>query len=72
MNIFSAFINGVKLKQFKTFKDAVDSIQEYKINNNKIEIILEEFNDYGHSDSKCNFYLLYLYENNKIEKNIEY
>jgi len=72
MNIFSTFINGVKLKQFKTFTDAVNSIQEYKINNNKIEIILEEFNDYDQSDSKCNFYTLYLYENNKIEKYIEY
>lgn len=72
MNIFSAYINDVKLKQFKTFTDAVNSIQEYKIKNNKIEIILEEFNDYGHSDTKCNFYTLYLYENNKIEKYIEY
>jgi hypothetical protein len=30
--------------------------------NSQIEILLEEFNEFGHSDSGCKFYLVYKYE----------
>ena len=59
MNIFTAYINDIKFKQFKTLKDAINDIEIYK-KDNKIEIILEEYNEFGHSDSKCNFFIIFI------------
>lgn len=66
MEIYLIKIDGKKFKQYKTYKDALMDIElQIKINpNSNIEIILEDFCDYGNIDTCCKIYLLCEYKNN--------
>lgn len=70
MEIYSINIDEKKFKQYKTFEDAlIDFDLQIKINpNSNIEIILEDFCDYGNLDTCCKIYVLREYKNNKLKK----
>lgn len=70
MEIYSINIDGKKYKQYKTYDDALLDIElQIKINpNSNMEIILEDFCDYGNLDTCCKIYILYEYKNNKFKK----
>ena len=75
MDIFILEINNKKYKQYKTMKDALHIVNKLKIHspNSKIAIFVESYEDYNsYTDTKSHYYLLYLYNNNKIEKFIDY
>jgi hypothetical protein len=74
MNIFTLFINDVKHKQYKTMDDALKYCEEIIKNSSskKLKIILEEFCEFGYSDSCCKIYELYEYSDNKVKKLIKY
>ena len=67
MEIYIININKKKFSQYKTYNEALDSMDSIiKSNPNftsNIEIILEEFCEYGHSDTCCKIYLLCEYKN---------
>ena len=65
MEIYSINIDGKKFKQYKTYYDALIDIEmQIKINSDSnIELILEDFCDYGNFDTCCKIYLLCEYKN---------
>ena len=64
MDIFVLKINNQKYKQFKTIEEAFVKVDKIKKDspNSIIEIIHEEYCEYGHMDTCCKLYLLYKYE----------
>ena len=64
MNIYIVKINSIKYKQFKTFEDAhkkvLSIIKNAPLSN--IDILLEEYCEYGYSDSCCKLSKIYTYE----------
>jgi len=71
MDIYSIHINGIKYKQFKNYEDAYKIIESIIIDSPKflIEIILEQYCEFGYSDTSCKFFSLYKYDNGNIAKN---
>lgn len=65
METFTLKINKQKYKQFKSLEEALLKAKKIKIDtpNSIIEIIHEEYCEYGHSDTCCKPFLLYKYEN---------
>ena len=74
MKLFLLFIDDNKYKQYSTMKDALKNAEIFiaKFPELKINIYVDEFDDFGHSDACCKRHLLYCYINNKIEKFIDY
>ena len=72
MEIYSIEINGKKIKQFKKFEDAYEKVVLMCVDSpsSKIEIILEEFCDYGHVETGCKTYVLFEFDCGKINKYI--
>lgn len=72
MEIYSIEINGKRFKQFKKFEEAYDKVITMCSDSpdSKIEIILEEFCDYGHFDTCCKTYTLFKFDCGKINKYI--
>lgn len=70
MEIYSINIDGKKYKQYKNYEDAESDMNKLiELNKNShIEIILEDFCDYGHFDYCCKIYLLCEYKNLLIKK----
>ena len=70
MEIYSINVNNKKYKQYKTYDEALVDIELLiKINTNSdIEIILEEFCEYGYMETCCKIYLLYEYKNLIVKK----
>jgi len=70
MEIYSININKKKTFQYKTYDEAFIEMEKIiKTNQNyTIEIILEEFGEYGCLDTCCNIYLLCEYKNLTLKK----
>lgn len=65
MNIYLINLNNIKYKQYKTYEDAYEDAKKLvnKFSDSKIEIKLEEYCEYGHSDSCCKLLDLFSYDN---------
>ena len=72
MEIYSIHINKKKFKHYKSYEDAYKIIDEIILENPilLIEIILEQYCEFGYADTSCKFYLLYKYDNGNINKYI--
>ena len=72
MEIYSIEINGKRFKQFNKFEVAYEKVNLMCLNfpDSKIEIMLEQFCEYGHSDTGCKTYLLFEFNNGKTNKYI--
>ena len=72
MEIYSIEINGKRFKQFKKFEDAYEKVKMMVLDspNSNIEIILEEFCDFGYLDTGCKTYLLFRFNNGITNKYI--
>ena len=72
MNIYFIELDNKKYKQYKTYEEAYSDFEKLilKPQNTIIKIKLEEFCEYGHSDSCCKMYNLCKYENGIINKYI--
>lgn len=72
MEIYLINIDNKKYKQYKTYEKALEDMNMLiKSNQNpdsNIEIILEEFCDYGHSDTYCKIYVLCEFKNLVFKK----
>ena len=72
MHIYILYLNKKKYKQYKNFELAYEKAEEIikEFPEDNLEIILEDYCDYGYSDTSCKFYLLLNYVNRKINKYI--
>lgn len=70
MNIYLINLDNKKHKQYKTYEEALIDFEKLisQFTNSQIEIILEEFCEFGHSDSCCKLYKLVNYDNGNINK----
>lgn len=70
MNIYFINLNDKKFNQYKTYEEAYEIALKIisESPNSKIEIMLEEYCEFGHSDSCCKLYELFNYKNGKINK----
>jgi len=70
MEIYYINIDTKKYKQYKTYELAFVDMEKLILSNpdSNIEIILEDFCEFGHSDSCCKIYLLCEYKNLTIKK----
>lgn len=71
MKIFFINLNDKKYKQYKTFENALEDLNKLIVESpdSTIKIILEEYCEFGHSDSCCKFYDIVLYEDEQIKFN---
>jgi hypothetical protein len=70
MEIYCLHINSKKYKQYKTYEEALLDTEKIIKNdpNLNLEIILEEYCEYGYLDTCCKTYLLYEYKNLIVKK----
>ena len=70
MEIYSINIDNKKYKQYKRYEEALDDTEKLIKTNPSLnlEIILEEFCEFGYSDTCCKLYLLYEYKNFTVKK----
>jgi hypothetical protein len=70
MEIYFIEINGNRFRNFKKYEEAYELVIRMILDspNSKIKIILEEFCDFGHSDSGCKTYVLFEFNNSIIIK----
>lgn len=70
MEIYSINIDKKKYKQYRTYEEAIEDMNLLvKLNSNSnIEIILEEFCEYGYLDTCCKTYILREYKNSLLKK----
>jgi hypothetical protein len=71
MKIYFINFNEKKYKQYKTYEEALNELNKLIIEypDSKVKIVLEEYCEFGYSDSCCKFYDLFLYENKEIKFN---
>lgn len=70
MEIYSINVDKKKYKQYKTYEKAFEDMNcliNSKPDSN-IEIILEDFCEYGHLDTCCKIYLLCEFKNSILKK----
>lgn len=70
MEIYLININNKKYKQYKTYEEALEDVY-FLINSNpniNVEIILEEYCEYGNLDTCCKIKLLCEYKNSILKK----
>lgn len=71
MKIYLINFDGKKYKQYKTYEQSLEDLNKLILEypNSNVKIILEEYDEFGHSDSCCKFYDLCLYEDRQIKFN---
>ena len=72
MNIYFINLDNKKYKQYKTYEKSYEDFEKLinQMPNSIIKICLEEYCEFGHSDSCCKIYNLCEYENGIINKYI--
>ena len=70
MEIYSINIDKKKYKQYKTYEEAIEDMNLLMVSypNSNIEMIIEEFCEYGHLDTCCKIYLLCEFKNSLLKK----
>ncbi len=70
MDLYIIYMDKKKHSQYKNYESAYKIVEEIiDIQPNSIiNINLEQYCEYGHSDISCKHYLLYTYDNGKINK----
>lgn len=65
MEIYLINIDGKKYSQYKTYENALREMEnQIKLNpNSVIQMILEDFCDYGNLDTCCKIHILHEYKN---------
>ena len=74
MKIYFIYFNNKKYKQYKTYKEALDELNKLIKESPKstVKIMLEEYSEFGHSETCCKLYDLFLYEDGEIKFNKYY
>ena len=72
MNIYLIKLDNKIYKRYKTYEDSYNDFEKIlsELPDSKIEIELEEYCEFGHSESSCKVYSLCKYENGLINKYI--
>lgn len=69
MNIYFINLDNKKYKQYKTYENAFIDVKKMisQFPTSTIEIILEEYCEFGHYESCCKLFILYKYENGIVK-----
>lgn len=59
MEIYLVYKDKKKIKQYKTFDEAMKFIENLQILNSNIKIVMEEYCDDNYFDSCCKTFILY-------------
>ena len=72
MNIYFIILDNKKYKQYKTYEKSYEDFDKLinEMPDSIIQICLEEYCEFSHSDSCCKIYDLCKYENGIINKYI--